>query len=64
MAEKWASKSRERMEEKGTVGSFTKWAHSRGYSKPIEAARHVMAHKDKYSPSIVKKANWARNMNQ
>jgi hypothetical protein len=61
---KWAQKASKRMEEKGTKGSFTKWAHSHGYNSPLAAARHVMSRKDKYSPSIVKEANFARNINK
>lgn len=56
-------KANERMKEKGTEGSFTRWAKSHGYSSPLKAAKHVMANKDKYSSSIVKKANFARNAN-
>lgn len=63
MAEKWAQRANKRMEEKGTKGSFTKWAHSHGYSSPLKAAKHVMADKGKYSPKIVKKANYAKNVN-
>jgi len=41
-------------------GKFTKWAKSRGMGVQ-EAARKVLANKDKYPPSIVKMANFARN---
>jgi len=41
-------------------GKFTSWAKSHGMGVQ-EAARHVMAHKDKYSSTIVKRANFARN---
>lgn len=64
MAEKWMQSANKRMEEKGTKGSFTTWAHSHGYKSPLAAAHHVMAHKDKYSGSIVKKANFAVNANK
>lgn len=49
--------------KKGTEGSLTRIAHSKGYSSPIKFARHVMADKKDYSPKTVKKANWAKNMN-
>lgn len=41
-------------------GKFTAWAksHSMGVQ---EAARHVMANKEKYSSTIVKRANFAKN---
>lgn len=63
MAEKWMQKASESMKERGTEGSFTRWAKSHGYSSPLAAARHVMSHKDKYDASIVKKANFAKNAN-
>lgn len=42
-------------------GTFTEWAKRHGYSSTQQAARAVLAHPDKYPPSIVKKANFARN---
>jgi len=41
-------------------GKFTAWAKKRGMSVG-EAYRKVLANKDKYPPSIVKMANFARN---
>jgi hypothetical protein len=41
-------------------GKFTAWAQSKGMSVP-EAAAHVMANKEKYSATIVKRANFAKN---
>lgn len=41
-------------------GKFTAWASAHGMGVQ-EAARHVMAHKDKYSSTIVKRANFAKN---
>lgn len=41
-------------------GKFTSWAKSHGMGVQ-EAARHVMANKEKYSPTIVKRANFAKN---
>jgi hypothetical protein len=62
MAGKWIQKASRKMEAKGTKGSFTKWAHAHGFKDSKSASRHVMAHKDKYSPAIIKKANFARNV--
>lgn len=61
MAKKWIQHAAEKMKKKGTEGSFTRWAkeHHMGTK---QAADTVMAHKDKYSPSIVKKANFAKNV--
>ncbi len=61
---KWAQKASKRMEEKGTKGSFTKMASRAGYDSPLEYARHVMAAPEKYSPEKVKKANFAKNINE
>ena len=41
-------------------GKFTSWAKSHGMGVQ-EAAKHVMANKDKYSSTIVKRANFAKN---
>jgi len=41
-------------------GKFTAWAKSHGMGVQ-EAASHVMANKDKYSSTIVKRANFAKN---
>lgn len=41
-------------------GTFTTWAKKHGMSVK-EAASRVMAHKENYSPAIVKKANFAKN---
>ena len=41
-------------------GKFTNWANSKGMSV-IEAANRVMANTKKYSPTIVKRANFAKN---
>lgn len=46
--------------KKENRGKFTKWAKARGMGVQ-EAARKVMANKDKYPPSVVKMANFARN---
>lgn len=41
-------------------GKFTEWAQSHGMSVQ-EAASHVMANKEKYSSTTVKRANFAKN---
>lgn len=41
-------------------GTFTAQATRMGMGVQ-EAARHILAHKDRYSPGMVKKANFARN---
>jgi hypothetical protein len=41
-------------------GKFTAWAKSHGMGVQ-EAASHVMANKEDYSPTIVKRANFAKN---
>ena len=44
-------------------GKFTEWAEDRGMGVQ-EAARKVMDNTDEYSPTIVKRANFARNANK
>jgi hypothetical protein len=61
---KWAQKATAKMEKKGTVGSFTEIAHRAGYDSPLEYAKHVMAAPSAHSPSTVKKANFAKNVNK
>ena len=62
---KWAQKANKRIEEKGTKGSFTKQAHSAGYSSPLEYAQHVMAAPEgEFSGTTRKRANFARNVNK
>lgn len=41
-------------------GKFTAWARAHGMSVQ-EAARHILANKDKYSATLIKRANFARN---
>ena len=41
-------------------GKFTAWAKSHGMSVQ-EAARHVLRNKEKYSSTLIKRANFARN---
>lgn len=62
---KWAQKATAKMEEKGTVGSFTKTAHSAGYGSPLAYARHVMAAPEgEFSGTTRKRAGFAKNMNK
>lgn len=42
-------------------GKFTAWATEHGFKSVQDAASAVMANKDKYSPEVVKMANFARN---
>ena len=62
---KWAQKASEKMEQKGTVGTFTKQSHAAGYSSPLEYARHVMAAPEgEFSPTTRKRAGFAKNINK
>jgi hypothetical protein len=61
MPSKWIQAATKKMERRGTVGSFTRIADRMGMSTG-EAARHIMAHKDEYPASKVRKANFARNV--
>lgn len=61
MKKHWIQDATDEMEKKGTKGAFSSWAASRGMSTP-EAAHKVMSHKDHYSKSRVKQANFARNV--
>jgi len=48
-----------RIKEKNR-GRFTAFAKSKGMSVQ-EAARHVLANRDRYSPALIRRANFARN---
>jgi hypothetical protein len=62
---KWAQKASKKMENKGTVGSFTAIASHAGYDSPLEYAKHVMAAPEgEFSPSTRKKAGFAKNINK
>jgi hypothetical protein len=63
-SKEFAKKSVARMKKKGTVGSLTKIAKSHGYSSALPFAHHVMADKKDFSPKVVKKSNWAVNINK
>lgn len=57
MAEKFLAKAREKMEEKGTVGSFSKAAHKHGMST------QAYAQKEKHAGGkLGKRAIFAANM--
>ena len=47
--------------KKSREGTFTEWAKQHGFNSTQAAANHVLANPTKYPPSIVKKANFARN---
>jgi hypothetical protein len=47
--------------KKSHEGKFTAWAKAHGFKSVQEAAKHVMANKTKYSPDVVKMANFAKN---
>lgn len=64
MAEKWIQKSRRKMERKGTVGALTRQAKRAGFKSALSFARHVLAHKNRYSKKTVQRALWAINANK
>ena len=47
--------------KKQNRGKFTAWAKRHGFGSVQAAARHVLANKSKYSASVIKMANFARN---
>lgn len=59
--EQWIQKATKSMKRRGTVGSFSKAAKDRGMSTK-EFANKVMSNKESYSPAMVKKANFAKNV--
>lgn len=58
---KWIQAATEKMEEKGTKGSFRRIAHRMGKSTK-EAAATITAHPDEYSEAKRKKAQFAKNV--
>jgi len=42
-------------------GKFTSWAKKNGFKDACSAASAVMKSKNKYKPSVVKMANYAKN---
>lgn len=58
-ASKWIAAATEDIERRGTKGSFTRIAKRMGMSTG-EAARHILADKDRYPVSTRKKAAFAK----
>lgn len=61
MANKWIQKATQRMKAKGTTGSFSKQAKRAGMTTK-QFANKVLSNKDDYSPTTVKRANFAKNV--
>jgi len=47
--------------KKADQGKFTKWAKNNGFNDACSAANAVMKSTKKYSDSVVKMANYAKN---
>ena len=47
--------------KKSNEGKFTAWAKRNGFKDAMSAANAVMKNTDKYSASVVKMANYAKN---
>jgi len=47
--------------KKANQGKFTDWAKNNGFSNACSAANAVMKNTKKYSESVVKMANYAKN---
>ena len=60
----WIQEAAAKMKKKGTVGAFTKQAHSAGYESPMSYARHVLANKGRYSTQTIRRAAFALNANK
>jgi len=58
----WIQEAVKRMEEKGTVGAFTKQANRAGYDSVQAFATHVLNNEDKFSNTTVKRAQFAKNV--
>lgn len=56
---KWMQKARNRMENKGTVGLFTRKAHAHHMS-PAKFEKYVLSHKDKFSGTTRKEAGFRK----
>ena len=63
MAKHWMQSARERMEKKGTVGSFTALAKRHGES-PLAYAHQVLAHPGRHPLKVRRKAQFAVNANK
>ena len=58
----WIQDVREDMEEKGTVGAFTKQARREGYDDVQEFAGYVLENPAQFTPTTKKRAQFAKNM--
>jgi|TARA_R100000988_G_C4006344_1_gene172906 hypothetical protein len=47
--------------KKANQGKFTSWAKRNGFNDACSAANSVMKNTNKYSESVVKMANYAKN---
>lgn len=59
--EKWIGKATAKMERKGTVGAFSAQAKKAGMTTRAFAGK-VLANPNRYSPTTVQRANFARNV--
>jgi len=60
--ENWIKEATDRMEQKGTVGAFTKQAKRAGYDSVQAFANKVLNNEDDFSKTTVKRAQFAKNM--
>lgn len=58
----WIQDARKSMEEKGTVGAFTKQARREGYDDVQEFAGYVLENPAQFTPTTKKRAQFAKNM--
>ena len=61
MAKKGRTKDKFPEIKKADEGKFTSWAKRNGFKDACSASTAVMKSTDKYSPSVVKMANYANN---
>ena len=57
----WIQKATKKMKAKGTVGAFGKQAKEAGQTTK-QFANEVLSNKDDYSPTTVKRAQFAKNV--
>ena len=57
----WIQKATKKMKAKGTVGAFGEQAKKAGQTTK-QFANHVLSNKDDYSPTTVKRAQFAKNV--
>jgi hypothetical protein len=60
---KWAQAATKAMKKSGTTGSLTRIAKAHGM-QPLAFAKLVMNNPKNYSSAVVKKANFAKNINK